>query len=134
MKVFITGATGFIGAAVTRELIGAGHEVVGLARSESAAQLLRNAGALAHEGSLENADSLKRGAQSADAVIHTAFIHNFADFAAAEIDKQAITAIGEALSGSNRPFIVTSGVPSAGSGQIVAEDTEVVPAGFPRVS
>ncbi|MFP3153515.1 SDR family oxidoreductase [Lachnospiraceae bacterium ZAX-1] len=135
MRLFITGGTGFIGSAVVKELLESGYEVVGLARFESAAQILRKAGALVFEGSLEDVDSLKRGAELADAVIHTAFIHNFADFGAAvEIDRQAIEAIGEVLSGSNRPFIVTSGVPTGENGQIVTEDTDSIPMRFPRLS
>ncbi|GHT79300.1 putative NAD-dependent epimerase/dehydratase [Actinomycetota bacterium] len=135
MRIFITGGTGFIGSAVVKELIDAGHEVIGLARSESSTQALQAVGVSAVQGSLEDIDSLKRGAERADAVIHTAFIHNFADFAAAaEVDRQAITALGETLAGSNRPFVVTSGVPSGQSGQLVTEDIDPPPVGFPRVS
>jgi nucleoside-diphosphate-sugar epimerase len=125
MKVFTTGATGYIGSAVTKELTDHGHEVWGLARSDAAKQRLAKLGAVAFDGSLEDLGSLKRGALSADAVIHLAFVHNFADFAAsAETDKRAIDAIGEALAGSNKPFIVTSGVPSSADGHLITENDE----------
>jgi nucleoside-diphosphate-sugar epimerase len=125
MRVFITGGTGFIGSAVIKELVMAGHEVTGLARSEQSCQRLAELGASAFGGSLEDADSLKRGAQSADAVIHCAFVHNFADFiTSGQIDKQAIEAIGEALVGTNKPFIVTSGVPNGEPNHVVTENDE----------
>jgi nucleoside-diphosphate-sugar epimerase len=125
MKVFITGATGFIGSAVTKELIAHGHEIVGLARSEESKARLAELGASAFEGTLEDLDSLKRGAEAADATIHCAFVHNFADFVAAcEIDKRAIETIGEALSGTNKPFIVTSGVPGSVDGSAVTENDD----------
>jgi nucleoside-diphosphate-sugar epimerase len=125
MRVFITGGTGFIGSGVIRELLSAGHEVAGLARSEKSKQALAAMGAAAIDGSLEDLDSLKRGAESADAVIHCGFVHDFANFAkCCEIDKQAIEAIGNALVGTNRPFIVTSGVPNGESGQVVTENNE----------
>ncbi|MDR1070883.1 MAG: NAD-dependent epimerase/dehydratase family protein, partial [Gracilibacteraceae bacterium] len=112
MRVFITGGTGFIGAAVIRELLGAGHEIIGLARSAKAREALTAMGAaVVLDGSLEDPDSLRRGAEAGEAVIHLAFIHNFADFAAsAQTDKLAIEAIGEALIGTGKTFIVTSGV------------------------
>jgi nucleoside-diphosphate-sugar epimerase len=123
MKVFVTGGTGFIGSAVIGELVGGGHEVIGLARSDESAQILAALGASATEGSLEDAESLKRGAQAADAVAHLAFVHNFEDFAASgQTDRQAIEAIGEALAGTGRTFIVTSGVPFGTSGDVVSED------------
>jgi nucleoside-diphosphate-sugar epimerase len=123
MKVFITGGTGFIGAAVIRELVSGGHEVTGLARSEKAVQTLSALGAAKLDGSLEDTNSLKHGAQNADAVVHLAFIHNFADFAAAaQTDKQAIVALGEALIKTNKPFLVTSGVPVGESGHVVTEN------------
>jgi nucleoside-diphosphate-sugar epimerase len=135
MRIFITGGTGFIGSAVVRELLNTGHEVIGLARSKSSAELLKKAGAAVHEGSLEDLDSLKRGAGSADAVIHTAFIHDFSNFGAAvETDRQAIEAIGETLAGSNRSFVVTSGVPVGKPGHVVTEDDDSDPSVFPRLS
>lgn len=109
MRVFVTGATGFIGSAIVRELIGAGHEVLGLARSDASAASLAAAGAAAHRGSLDDLDSLRSGAAAADGVIHTAFVHDFTDYAeAGRKDSHTIKAIGEALVGSNKPFVVTS--------------------------
>lgn len=123
MKVFITGGTGFIGSAVIKELVSAGHEVAGLARSEKSKQALSALGASSFDGSLEDAGSLKRGAKAADAVIHCAFVHNFADFAACcESDSNAINTLGEALTGTGKPFVVTSGVPAGAPGHTVTEN------------
>ncbi|MDR1205974.1 MAG: SDR family oxidoreductase [Peptococcaceae bacterium] len=134
MRVFITGGTGFIGSAVIRELLGAGHEVTGLARSEESKGRLAAMGAPALDGSLEDLDSLRRGAETAGAVIHLAFVHNFADFAAsAETDRRAIQAIGETLAGTGKTFIVTSGVPSGENGHTVTENDPSDPR-TPRVS
>src|SRR5438132_697879 len=111
MRVFVTGASGFIGSAVVSELVDAGHQVVGLARSESSAEAVEVAGAHAHRGDLENPESLRAGAASADGVIHLAFNHDFADYmGAAETDRRAIATLGEVLAGSDRPFVVTSGL------------------------
>ncbi|WP_186165776.1 SDR family oxidoreductase [Burkholderia gladioli] len=117
MRIFLTGATGFIGSALVPELIQAGHQVLGMTRSEAGAQALRAAGAEAHHGTLEDPDSLSRGAAQADAVIHAAFDHDFSNFVAnCEKDKRAIAALGSALKGSNRPLLITSGT-GVGSGE-----------------
>lgn len=110
MRVFITGAAGFIGSATTKELIANGHQVVGLARSDANAEALQKMGAEVHRGSLEDLDSLKRGAKETDGTIHCAFIHDFSKFAEnGQVDKRAIEAMGDVLAGTNKPFIVTSG-------------------------
>lgn len=109
MRIFVTGATGYIGSAVVRELIDAGHEVIGLSRSDSGAAKLKEAGAEVHQGSLDDPDSLRGGAVSADGVIHLAFKHDFSNFAASlATDLRAIETIGEVLAGSGKPFITTA--------------------------
>ncbi|WP_183576133.1 SDR family oxidoreductase [Mucilaginibacter sp. X5P1] len=137
MRVFVTGATGFIGTAIVQELLGAGHQVLGLARSEASANKLIAAGAEVHQGDLEDLDSLRSGARESDGVIHAGFIHDFSRFAeVCEVDRLAIEAIGEVLAGSNRPFIVTSGTALVNPGNLATED--IIPsshgARFPRMS
>ncbi|OIN60159.1 SDR family oxidoreductase [Arsenicibacter rosenii] len=134
MRVFVTGASGFIGSAIVQELIHAGHQVTGLARSAASATALANAGADVLQGSLEDLDSLKKGAAGADGVIHAAFIHDFSNYlAAAETDKKAIEAIGSVLIGSDRPLVVTAGILGIrNDGQLITEDDPAP--GFPRAS
>ena len=123
MRAFITGAAGFIGTATTRELIAHGHQVVGLARSDANAELLKKLGAEVHRGSLEDLDSLKSGAKNADGVIHCAFIHDFSKFMEnGQIDKRAIDAMGSVLEGTNKPFIVTSGTAMIAPGALATEE------------
>ena len=133
MRIFLTGATGFIGSAILPELINAGHQVVGLARSDASAKSLAAAGAQVHRGSIEDLDSLRSGASAADGVIHTAFNHDFSKWAEnCENDRLAIEALGTALAGSNRPLVVTSGtgLVTRPDGRPAAEDdapTSTVP-------
>lgn len=137
MRVFVTGATGFIGTPTVKELIAAGHKVLGMARSEEGAKSLTAAGAEVLHGSLEDPDSLRKGAAASDAVIHLGFIHDWSKFVeSCEIDRRAIEALGSILAGSDRRLIVTAGTAGlAGPGQVATEDHAVPPDfPFPRVS
>ncbi|ACO33043.1 MULTISPECIES: SDR family oxidoreductase [Acidobacterium] len=135
MRVFVTGATGFIGSRVVAELIGAGHQVLGLTRSDEGAQSLKAAGAEPHRGDLEDTASIRSGAENADAVIHTAFVHDWTRFAeSCKLDQQAIEAIGDVLKGSSRPFIVSAGVAIVQGRAGTEDDAPFSIPGWPRVS
>jgi nucleoside-diphosphate-sugar epimerase len=136
MRVFITGAAGFIGTATTKELIAHGHEVLGLARSDANAEALERLGAEVYRGSLQDLDSLRKGAKETDGTIHLAFIHDFSKFVEnGQIDKRAIEAMGDALVGTDKPFIVTSGTGLIAPGKVTTEDMRPAASGHaPRVS
>ena len=128
MRIFVTGASGWIGSAVVPELIGAGHQVLGLARSDASAAAIAAAGAETLRGDLDDLDALRAGATSSDGVIHLAFIHDFTQFeASVQADARAIEAIGAALEGSDKPLVIASGTPAL-PGRVATERDE-----FPAV-
>ncbi|RZM28805.1 MAG: SDR family oxidoreductase [Pedobacter sp.] len=135
MKVFVTGATGFIGSAVVQELLAAGHQVLGLARSDQAEQKLIEAGAEPHRGDLNDLESLKAAASVSDAVIHLGFIHDFSRFEEmCKLDERVIKAMGEALAGTDHPFIITSGTALFSKNGITTEEDSSAAHPHPRIA
>src|SRR3984885_554628 len=138
MRIFVTGASGWIGSAVVPELLGAGHEVVGLARSEASAQRLEAAGAIVQQGQLDDPDGLAKAAADCDGVVHLAFQHEVAfggDFAAAAAaDRRAVEAMGAALAGSDRPLVLASGMLGLTAGRVATEDDGLGPAAEVRAN
>ncbi|WP_379965747.1 SDR family oxidoreductase [Epilithonimonas sp. UC225_85] len=135
MKVFVTGATGFVGTAVVQELLANGHQVLGLARSEESANKLIAAGAEVHRGDLNNFESLKSGATASDAVIHLGFVHDFTRFEEmCQLDEKVIKTIGDALLGTEKPFIITSGTALFSKDKITTEKDIFADHPHPRIA
>lgn len=136
MRIFVTGATGFVGSAVVQTLLRAGHEVLGLARSDSSAKWLTAAGAKVHRGDLQDLESLRKGAAESDSVVHTGFIHDFSKFKEnCELDRKVVDTLGSELADSDRPLIVTSAIGVLPPGQTVTEETlPLTPSQNPRAA
>ena len=135
MKIFVTGASGWIGSATTAELLAAGHQVLGLARSDASADAIAAAGAQVLRGDIDDLDSLRTGAEQSDGVVHMGYNHDFSNMAgAARTDASVIQAIGEVLAGSDRPFVIASGVAGMTADHVITEADMPDPNAHPRVA
>jgi nucleoside-diphosphate-sugar epimerase len=135
MRVFVTGASGFIGSATARELLDAGHQVLGLARSDAAAASVAALGAEVLRGGLDDLDSLRAGAEASDGVVHLAYHHDFSQMEqAAQLDLHAIDAMGALLEGTDRPFLIASGFAGFPAGRVATERDLPDPSGYPRIA